>query len=292
MKRILLLFFTTALVDAFYYKRTFYGDANEGGVRDGQTQDYVNAYYGFPQIPPQEPPRRRPSFNMFPSQGSFFRQQHPFDFGPFGYPTSRMGDANFGEEKTDRELAMKNAKPGFWRQNQRETMDRIKKIIEGQRMNMEQKHMQIRRVLAQEGEDIKSKFADLHKRLLMKNNKMATGQQVPELSKKAKKLEKEAKKIMENKKMSIEKKQEKLDKLMLKAPESVKNELNAINDSGSPAPIPEPIPVPAPGQMEALSRANLSMASQSDVLNRVQQTQAVVEARQIRVSEDGKTVEI
>ncbi|EGT39899.1 hypothetical protein CAEBREN_25966 [Caenorhabditis brenneri] len=296
MKPILLLPLLAVLTDAFYYKRTFYGDANEGGVgiggggAGGQTQDYVNAYYGFPQGPPQEGPRRRP---MYPPQGNFFRQQHPFDFGPFGYPSSRMGDANLEEEKTDRELAMKNAKPGFWRQNQRETMDRIKKIIEAQRMNMEQKHMQIRRVLAQEGEEIKSKFADLHKRLLMKNNKMASGQQVPELSKKAKKLEKEAKKIMENKKMSIEKKQEKLDKLMLKAPESVKNELNAINDSGSsPSPLPEPVPLPAPGQMEALSRANPSMASQTDVLNRVQQTQAVVEARQIRVSEDGKTVEI
>lgn len=66
----------------------------------------------------------------------------------------------------------------------------------------------------------------------MKNNKMTVSSPVPELSKQAKKLEKEAKKIMENKKMSVEKKQEKLDKLMLKAPENVKNELNAMNDSG------------------------------------------------------------
>uniref|UniRef100_A0A1I7TIU4 DUF148 domain-containing protein n=1 Tax=Caenorhabditis tropicalis TaxID=1561998 RepID=A0A1I7TIU4_9PELO len=283
MKRIILLSVITA-VNAFYYKRTLYGDANEGVG----TQDYVNAYYGFPSVPPQEP-RRRPTFNMYPPQG-YFRREHPFDFGPFGYHNSRMGNANLGEEKTDRERAMEKAKPGFWRQNQRETMDRIKKIIGEQRMNMEQKHMQIRRVLANEGEEIRSKFADLHKRLIMKNNKMASVSSVPELSKQAKKLEKEAKKIMENKKMSVEKKQEKLDKLMLKAPESVKNELNAINDSGSPAPLP--VPIPAPGQMEALNRANPSMASQTDVLNRVQQTQAVVEARQIRVSEDGKTVEI
>lgn len=130
---------------------------------------------------------------------------------------------------------MEKAKPGFWRQNQRETMDRIKKIIEEKRMDMEQKHMQIRRVLANEGAEIRSKFNDLHKRLLMKNNKMAmaaTASAVPELSKQAKKLEKEAKKIMKNGKMTMETKQEKLDKLMLKAPESVKAELTAINDSG------------------------------------------------------------
>ena len=44
--------------------------------------------------------------------------------------------------------------------------------------------------------------------------------------------------------------------------------------------------------MEALNRVNPSMTSQQEILNRAQQTQAVVEARQIRVSEDGKTVEI
>ncbi|CAO4369192.1 unnamed protein product [Caenorhabditis nigoni] len=287
MRHILLLSILTA-VNAFYYKRTMYGDANENGGM--ATPDYVNAYYGFPSVPPPQEPRRRPSFNMYPPQG-YFRREHPFDFGPFGYANSRAGDANMGEEKTDRELAMKNAKPGFWRQ--RETMERIKKIIDGQRMNMEQKHMQIRRVLSNGEEEMRSKFADLHKRLIMKNNKMASSTSVPELSKQAKKLEKEVKKVMENKKMSVEKKQEKLDKLMLKAPESVKNELNAINDSESSAPLPVPValPYPAPGQQEALNRANPSMASQSEVMNRVQQTQAVVEARQIRVSEDGKTVE-
>ncbi|EFO86685.1 hypothetical protein CRE_04547 [Caenorhabditis remanei] len=287
MKRILFLSVLTA-VNAFYYKRTMYGDANEGVPA---SPDYVNAYYGFPSVPPHEP-RRRPSFNMYPPQG-YFRREHPFDFGPFGYGSSRIGDANFGEEKTERERAMEKAKPGFWRQNQRETMDRIKQIIGEQRMNMEQKHMQIRRVLSHEGDEIRSKFADLHKRLIMKNNKMAsTVSPVPELSKQAKKLEKEAKKIMENRKMSVEKKQEKLDKLMLKAPESVKNELNAMNDSGSSAPVPIPAPPLAPGQMEALNRVNPSMTSQQEILNRAQQTQAVVEARQIRVSEDGNTVEI
>ncbi|KAF1762310.1 hypothetical protein GCK72_010572 [Caenorhabditis remanei] len=287
MKRILFLSVLTA-VNAFYYKRTMYGDANEGVP---SSPDYVNAYYGFPSVPPQEP-RRRPSFNMYPPQG-YFRREHPFDFGPFGYGSSRIGDANFGEEKTERERSMEKAKPGFWRQNQRETMDRIKQIIGEQRMNMEQKHMQIRRVLSHEGDEIRSKFADLHKRLIMKNNKMAsTVSPVPELSKQAKKLEKEAKKIMENRKMSVEKKQEKLDKLMLKAPESVKNELNAMNDSGSSAPVPITAPAPASGQMEALNRVNPSMTSQQEILNRTQQTQAVVEARQIRVSEDGKTVEI
>lgn len=58
-------------------------------------------------------------------------------------------------EKTDRERAMERAKPGFWRQNQRETMDRIKKIIGEQRMNMEQKQMHIRRVLANESDEIR-----------------------------------------------------------------------------------------------------------------------------------------
>ncbi|NP_498199.2 DUF148 domain-containing protein [Caenorhabditis elegans] len=287
MKRILLISLFSAVVNGFYYKRTLYGDANEGAAMP----DYVNAYYGFPTIPTQEP-RRRPSFNMNPPQG-YFHREHPFDFGPFGYMRARIGEANFGEpmEKTDRERAMERAKPGFWRQNQRETMDRIKKIIGEQRMNMEQKQMHIRRVLANESDEIRSKFADIHKRLIMKNNKMTVSSPVPELSKQAKKLEKEAKKIMENKKMSVEKKQEKLDKLMLKAPENVKNELNAMNDSGStPAPIQAPFP--APGQTEALNRANPSMASQVEVMTRNAPTQAVVEARQIRVSEDGKTVEI
>ncbi|CAI2348185.1 unnamed protein product [Caenorhabditis sp. 36 PRJEB53466] len=277
MQSVLLLVVCTAAANAFYFKRTLYGDANEGA----QAPDYVNAYYGFPSAPPQEP-RRRPSFNLYPPQG-YFRREHPFDFGPFGHRSEqsefRMGEANLGE-KTDRERAMEKAKPGFWRQNQRETMDRIKKIIEEKRMDMEQKHVQIRKVLASEGAEIRSKFADLHKRLLMKNIKMAsTDSPVPELSRQAKKIEKEAKKIMENGKMSVEKKQEKLDKLMLKAPESVKAELNAINDSGTssaPALVVSP-PAPLPSQLE--------------VLNRSQQTQAVVEARQIRVSEDGKTVE-
>uniref|UniRef100_A0A8R1HRB3 Uncharacterized protein n=1 Tax=Caenorhabditis japonica TaxID=281687 RepID=A0A8R1HRB3_CAEJA len=134
-----------------------------------------------------------------------------------------MGDAGLVVEKTERERAMQNAKPGFWRQRQLETMNRIKKIIGEKRMDVEQKHMKIRKVLASEGAELRSKFADLHKRLVMKNNKMVAAASETE---KPRKMEKETK-------PEAEKKEKTDEKLMLKAPESEKTELPAVNDSGS-----------------------------------------------------------
>ncbi|CAB3402408.1 unnamed protein product [Caenorhabditis bovis] len=247
---------------AYYFKRSPYGDAPDN------VPDYINSYYGFPVFSSNEPRRRQPA-NFYPSQSSLIVDfnRNPFDFGPAAH---RFGDAN---EKTDRERIMENAKPGFWRKNSRETMDRIKKILNEKRSDLEQKHVQIRRIIVNEGAEIRAKFADLHKRLIQKNNKMFSTtstpiNEIPRLSKQAQKLEKQAKKIMENEKMPIEKKQEMLDKLMLKAPDAVKSELNAINDDKNVSP------------------------QSTQPQYKPQQSFSIVEARPIRVSEDGNVIEI
>ncbi|CAI5446002.1 unnamed protein product [Caenorhabditis angaria] len=231
-------------IQSYYFKRTTYGDAGSSSV------DYVNSYYGFPSFNQPSEMRRRPSFGLYPPQQQFLRQEHPFDFGPFGH---RIGGANENEQPqeepqnnipTNRENAMKKAKPGLWKRG------------ESIRSEIQQKHEQIRRQLAEESADIREKFADLHKRLVAKNLKMM----------------RVSLKKMGRKSKSEEKEEEKLN---LKAPEAPEESLAQVEEVKTEQ-INDQVPNPPQPLVQYPS----------------QQSFSVVESRPIRVSQDGKTIEI